>query len=524
MVKSVKEMIDNKGKRIPALTIVQKEPDVAAAISKLIQSRDPVKNINNKINERYLVNPAALKGISDSSATQINDNENTTQLFPDIELVIQIVVSSVLAPKDMVKTELIYKTLDSVVPTVLHSKMIDIIKRALKTTYKLEADLSTILREALFTTGSHIRAVLPESLVDDVINGRKDISLENLNELFENHEGKVVSLGLLGSPFTTNKSSKLSMVLESLNNYKTNISTEEKYIGTFTDNKFVPLPGNVIEVTDNFKLLKLPMINKRHITNTVRNKYIRNLNISEEAYGDKNEISSAEFSSMVYKGVNGGTEPFIILPSKHQLKRKSIGRPLVLKLPTESVIPVCIPGDPKKHVGYFVLVDMDGNPVSGKSETASMDANGGLDSLRSSANYSSADNNNLAGSLIEKAKRNLINQDKKDVVVSDIVKVYGSIIEKDLIERLKNGIYKSEMAITGNEEIYRIMLARSIANKYCRLIYIPSEFVTYFAFKHHSSGIGKSYLDDLKILTSIRAISLFSKVMAHIKSSLNITG
>jgi hypothetical protein len=49
------------------------------------------------------------------------------------------------------------------------------------------------------------------------------------------------------------------------------------------------------------------------------------------------------------------------------------------------------------------------------------------------------------------------------------------------------------------------------------------EFVSYFAFDYYENGIGKSLLDNLKIITSIRAILMFARVMAHLKSSINIT-
>lgn len=517
MNNSVNDLMNSRGKKIPAMTLVQKEPAVAAAISKLLNSRDPVQNIANRQKQDYLVNPAALKNISDSIGGQVNDNENITQLFPDIELAIQILVSSVLAPKDMVKTELIYKTSETVVPSVVHNKMIDIIKNAMKAQYGIEDILGDILRESLFTTGSYIRAVLPESLVDEIINGKKDISLESMSELFDNTQGLSKSLGILGKP-TQNPISRSSMVLESLSNTNSVVTESERYIGITEGNIFKPFDTHV-EVTDNFKLLKLPLINKKNVSNNIRSRYMSSVNVSTESV-----VSPTEFSSMVYKGVNSQVEPFVIAPSKYTLKRKSIGKPLIMKLPSESVIPVCTPGNPKKHVGYFVLIDMDGNPISCKSETNNQNSVGGLDSLRANATSSSGDNQNLSGSLIEKAKRNLTGTNGKDLVIGDIVKAYSTIVEKDLIERLRNGLYKSELAIAGNEEIYRIMLSRSLANKYCRLLYIPEEFVSYFAFKYHSSGVGKSYLDDLKILTSVRAISLFSKIMAHIKSSINITG
>ena len=113
--------------------------------------------------------------------------------------------------------------------------------------------------------------------------------------------------------------------------------------------------------------------------------------------------------------------------------------------------------------------------------------------------------------------------DNKNLTLDQAAKIYSDIVESDLVERLKNGIYGSGAQIAKNEDVYRIMMARTFANQYTRLLYIPVELVTYFAYKYYDNGIGKSMLDDLKILTSLRSILLFSKVMAMAKNSINVT-
>ena len=37
---------------------------------------------------------------------------------------------------------------------------------------------------------------------------------------------------------------------------------------------------------------------------------------------------------------------------------------LVMHLPAESVIPITVPGNPAEHVAYFVLLDINGNPLN----------------------------------------------------------------------------------------------------------------------------------------------------------------
>jgi hypothetical protein len=135
----------------------------------------------------------------------------------------------------------------------------------------------------------------------------------------------------------------------------------------------------------------------------------------------------------------------------------------------------------------------------------------------------SSSTGSLSSFLLQKAKRNLINTDTRNLSVPQATQIYSDIVEADLVERLKNGLYGRKVNLSRSNEIYRIMLARSLANQYTRLVYIPAELASYFALKHYDNGVGKSYLDDLKILTSLRAILLFSKVMALTKNSIAVT-
>ena len=190
-----------------------------------------------------------------------------------------------------------------------------------------------------------------------------------------------------------------------------------------------------------------------------------------------------------------------------------MGAPLVMKLPSEAVIPVFTPGNEEQHVGYFVLIDSEGNPVNKNSD------NNHFDDLQMRINNSS---NNMSSYLLNQAKKT-VSADCTSLNVQQATRVYADIIEADLMARLRNGINGSNVKIARNEEVYRIMLSRTFQNQYTQLVYIPIDLITYFAYKFDNRGIGKSLLDDMRILNSLRAMVLFSKVMATIKNSIGRT-
>jgi hypothetical protein len=131
-------------------------------------------------------------------------------------------------------------------------------------------------------------------------------------------------------------------------------------------------------------------------------------------------------------------------------------------------------------------------------------------------------NSSLGSLLTEKARKNLATQNDQPTI-ENATEIYADIIEKDFLQRLANGKYGRELRIGRNMDIMRIMLIRALKAQFTRLVYVPAEYVTYFAFKYHDNGVGKSYLDDLANITSLRALVLFSKTMARVKSSIETT-
>jgi hypothetical protein len=208
-----------------------------------------------------------------------------------------------------------------------------------------------------------------------------------------------------------------------------------------------------------------------------------------------------------------GQEMVKIRPAENS-SRAAIGHPLVMHLPSESIIPVHVPSDVTKHVAYFVLVDEYGNPVSVKSDSKY------YDELRS-GNLSKGSRSAVSG-LLNKANR-ISNGLKcqEDATTMQLIQSYTQMVELDLLERLKNGIAGQAVEIERPEEVYRIMLARTLAGKRTQLLYIPISLMTYMAFDYNDYGIGRSLLEKSKLLASLRALLTFANTMAAIKNSTN---
>lgn len=498
-VKQLAENI-NKNKTVSASKLVNSNPNLASVISKLINPRNIAeRKLHSSKNLSTSLNTNKIGAISNSVSSRYKDNKNVLQLFPDLELAMQILVSSILSPKDMVKTELIYKTNDTIFPLEINAQLLELVKNYLNSNYKLTNDLSRILEDVLFYKGSYIKAILPESLLDAVINNKLRTATEGLDSLYHRTDQSttIKRLGFIGT-----YSSKARVSLESYAN--TRITNGSSDIGLFIDEDNPKQVDKYIEVSDNIDILKLPLVRKTMRTNIINN-------IAKESIS----TTIGSIDNKLFKTIGSDTKLVEILPGSETLLRKSITKPLIMEIPSEAVIPVSLPNEPSKHLGYFIVLDEMGNPISATQDDYNRLQN-------TFTNKSTEDS--LSSYLTQKAVGNLRSSETRDSIKLDnIMQIYTNLVEDNLKRRLVNGLYDDNLSISKDEEIYRIMLARSLSNKYTKILYIPAEFISYFAFDYYENGIGKSLLDNLKIITSIRAILLFARVMAQLKSSINIT-
>ena len=121
-VSEVRKIVQQMGGKKPAGSILT-DPELASVIAKLQRPRDRVDTAISNPDGASGMTVAGAQEISRSIMARMEDNQNTMQLFPDIELAEQIVISSILAPKDMGSSELIYKLTDNRFPAVLTSRV-----------------------------------------------------------------------------------------------------------------------------------------------------------------------------------------------------------------------------------------------------------------------------------------------------------------------------------------------------------------------------------------------------------------
>lgn len=511
--------------KYPAANLVKKDPKTAAIISKNVAANNGAVHRDDKGNRITNIPEAyAFRQMLQNRAKRNTDSSTILKLLPDIELSIQILVSSILSPSDMTKVELNFSGPKNLTTSELMGSLLNRTKQHFDEVYKINPILPKILRDLLALKGSYPIAVIPENSIDAFINGDQRISTESLRAYVDD-KGSPRSIGILGDYKEKEIKTEIGISLERFNvNVPKEIDNKVHYRqANKTDpssaNDYTYTKEEYLFVTDNPSTLKLSKINERLRREAVKEKFDKgNNNLSLEAF---KEISDLKIENLIYRDRIFRTEPVATLKTQTELTRKSVGNPLVIKFPSESIIPVHIPGDVEKHIGYFVVLDETGNPIEAPDDEHFYS---GMNQGFGSGNGQ----NSLSSSIIKKVETNLGSGagsfNPNNIGHLDVsARVYAEMVEKDLISRIKNGVHSSNVSISKNEQVYRIMLSRVLAKKHTQILFLPIEYVTYFAFSYTSEGIGKTLLDDNSQINTLRTIMLFTDVIASIKNSIGRT-
>lgn len=482
----------------PRLDFTRLDEEVAAVLRKFVD--DPRGSSRDAQGRKMVRMPSdeLMQTISSRTANSINDANSMLQLLPDVELARQILVSSILSPNDLTKVDLHFKLEEGYFDGEIAGGLIDVIDEYFDRVYKIKKILPNILSEALFTKGSYPLLIVPENTLDDIINSPERVSMESLrSELHD--DGTPIGLGILGDPNSKDKDQKIS--LESLSRVG-----HTRTGGTYS------IDGLMLSITDNPSVLKLPMVIDKMTQDRIQDIYsLRNIGMEAR----RTKFDDSQLESTLYRRRQYSYVPVLPVTPIVDGKRDSTGHPLVFKLPPESVIPVHVPSNPEEHVGYFVMLDNLGNPVSKALESDY------YNELQSNLRKNKEIQNQLLDRVMGASYGTDFRATPREI--EEMTRSYADLVETSLINSLRNGVYGDSVEISRPYEIYRIMLARAAAGMQTRLLYVPTDLMTYIAFDFNSYGIGRSLLESSKILGSIRAVLMFASTMAMIKNSVGRT-
>lgn len=481
-------------------------------------------------------NDTYVQSVLSKSLERIRNNQNTTQLLPDMRMAIELIVGGVMSPKDSVTTELTYSSKSKVFKDISGS-MLEIIREYFTSTYKLKDKLPTMLTDILSKTGAYPIAVLPETTVDYLINKDSEVTLEALRSTLYTADGKLQNAGILPN-----------FSFEDKNKEATNTSLFD-LVKSFEDKAFSEEPikhGAVsigselaefgISFTDNFDVLKLPAVTRR-ASSQIQQKRIatridrmRKVNNKKISYANESIVLNNGLDSRsdkdktelekLYPQRNFKSMPMLKVKPRNLLDKPNVGHPIEIKLPTECLVPIHSPNDPSDHIDYLAILDANGVPLR-MSEIDSIyrtisqatNATGGLGSSAVGWALQYANNQTNAGGGVGDAQRALMAMERA-------IPLFRQTIESDLLERISRGSLGSGISFSSTESIWTLMLMRAFAGRNTQILYIPGSMVSYNAIDYDEFGLGKTLLDDSEVLAGLRSLQLFVNSMASTKNAI----
>ncbi len=500
-------------------------------------------SVGNRRTNRSIPDLNTVTRTVNRTTNNINDAKNLFQVLPDMELAKSILINAIISPSDLGPAKVIYSLTPNEFDDKLTGPMLEVIADKFDNFYKINKDIYVYLEHALFMKGSHPILILPENSIDALINSDAKITMESLTDEFE-RDGNVKSYGILGVPDAkggyTKPSFESMFVNRSEDNFRRTISLEQstviKEMPSLEKNSTKKAIVGSVHVTDNLSLLRRPAIEERLRQTAQADIYARatgrrrpskghhipvvekdNGKVSQEGAAKIGELEAEKMSldhveRLFYKNRVSSNLPMQTVLTRKQLKRATVGHPLWMNLPAEAVIPIHVPGNPRKHIGYFIVNDMFGNPLSLESVSDY------YNDIRSTLQNDSV----MASSLMGTARRSQNGYGILDTQeIESMQRTYQQTIENDLLGRLRSGVLTGEFELANIPEIYAMMMARSLASKQTMLLYVPAEMMVYIAFDYNEFGVGKSLIEDAKTLASMRAVMMVANTLGATGNMIN---
>lgn len=442
-----------------------------------------------------------LQDISDSSYAKIVEMRSYKTLVPEIKKARSIWVPSIMSPND-IQTSAIPITvndphLSSEINADLSAKLTDYFNTEIGLGSKVERWIG----DAAFEKGSVPVITIPKSAIT--------IMSQTVDELEKAKEsGKALCVG------TEDAQGKVPYIgVEAFEGKLTDNLTvfKEADIESITLS-FEDLPIEVGDVSeDDVKDFKEFKKGSLEAVKTFAKKKAKDISLTTDfrALASPTEVVDKTNKALMekIKGTFYGTSSNLMMAISPDDEVVEGDHPTMMELPTESVIPIHVPGTPSAHVGYFVLLDEWGNPINGEYSDKTMG-----DKCPGQVPNNTVDviyNNSPARANASQHDRTVAAQS-----------IFGMTIRKMLEDKL-NDMDLSGITVHHHQAISNILMSRLAADLKVRILFVPANFISYYAFDYRSNGTGKGLLEDSTFIISLRNNLMVGNVIANLKNAMD---
>ena len=392
----------------------------------------------------------SLEGTSKNLKSSVQEsitNEKILEYFPDVDAAKGIIIDSILSPNNLKRESMtIVVEKKSITDDNIITKITEILNKYFIEEMKLNDKLEMWLEKAIYIDGAVGLASIPvsaENIIDDM-----KVSLESKEKYIVNDSAFGIS-----EDFTNMSSKQFEEQYMSIENNRINFIKEtEKTQEVIQKSKFDKKQSYapLVEVIDNPDILFLSeekkKENKKQMKEKMKNFYKDNiLFINESEVNKKTTLLNLEIDKC-------------------------------------AIIPIHTPGSNKiEYSGFFIILNDNNMPIKKDEINNTMELThtpGVFDDIFKSYNINDLQNYS-----------NLSNIKPEDI--------YKDI----LLEYINQGLSVKDLGYISKDidsVICKYLFFNNLKKKKIKFLYLPSEFLTYFAFHYDKNNMGISILSKLK--------------------------
>lgn len=455
-----------------------------------------------------------VKSLSNVLSGRAAENSQILQMAPEVNQAAELIIPSIISPNDM-RDGLISVTCDyrhSDISDGQFEKINAVILEHANDELKISEKLDAWIYEALYRSGSNPILVVPAGELDRLFNDKNAIdggSTESIAVEALNNIDKASVFGIADSAFRTDTD---------------RVAFSHKDMTAGMESLFMTIRSDEDLCAPEPKERPVKKANKgTESYNRGATEYDALIKAvtATEALTIIDDVETIKLDSLKKKRRKKKTDadiatryrPAVIQALQVPDNPSSEENPLFMELPTESVIPLHVPGNPQTHVGYFIALDERGHPLGSNSSTAEQQQ---LDNkFYDSARRSPFDTMFKAYGLKE-LRDSMAGARTHDAMAQ----VYQQVISQHLKSRMvKSGF--GDVEPSSMNSIYQHMFSRYMEGRKTRLLYVPKEFMTYMCYRYNEDGTGRSKLEDVKFILALRITLLICHTMSAINDSID---
>lgn len=452
-------------------------------------SKKDTKSGNSKYKPEDIL--SYLSGVSSNTKKTIEDIKNLKVLAPEIKQARQIIISSILSPNDM-QTDLVSISTDYPgLSDDVNAEISQLINDYFNDDYKLAPKLVEWYGTAGFEDGAKAILILPQQevrLLNEVADTWNPNDLDpsceslcdkkDLEKLLVNDEVYVAAESIIDD-----------MGLESLSDQ----AEKDKTIKSLVKSNFKLINDNngCLTVTRDLSIFS-------------KSKTSLEKRVTEYSRKAMQQIAGYDPNSKEQKPAFG------VYTVSDVINAEKGDMPLVIEWPADAIIPVCAPRDNKNHIGYFALVDENGQPAQGNYAFGGSFGSQGISKVAYNAAKS------VYGNQVMQTFD--MNSMSNAQTLEMETKVFSVAINKLITSKLRSdGLTGLDISV--HNAVGKSIFFNLLAKNKLRMVFIPEPMLVYFRFDHRDDGTGKSFLEDISFILALRTTLTIAKVMAGIDNA-----